>query len=147
MGREQTTARKVTLLSNEVRKLRNRVLARYDLTSAQADALMYIVKNGAHGVTATDLMGYFSLTHQTASGVAKRLEEKGFVRREPDEYDGRKASIKPTRRAEDVGEALRANALETDEKMLRGMGAAERERLRAELDAAIANLAEQSANR
>lgn len=63
-----------------------REAARYDLTPAQASILMYLEK-ADHPVNQRELENYFRLSNPTVTGLMKRMEAKGFIRREISQAD------------------------------------------------------------
>lgn len=86
--------RLILKLANTLIKNRNRHLKALDLTTSQADSLQFFLANPQS--TVTDLKAYLEITHQTARGLAQRIEEKGLVTPSPSSIDGRCRTISPT---------------------------------------------------
>ncbi len=76
----------------------------------------------------------------TLTGVLDRMEDRGLIRRERDHHDRRVWRIWLTEAGKDLYEVLPPLAVELREQILEGISYADRERLSAMLDQAIANL-------
>ena len=77
-------------LNNALIKEKNRKMAKYNLTSIQADVLLYIMQNSSEReVNQLDLQSEFKLTNPTVSGIIDRLESKNFVKRVRSGHDAR----------------------------------------------------------
>lgn len=77
----------------------NSVVARYDLTTAQADMLILLFHNKGTPMCQKDIEERLGLKNPTVTGTLKRLEAKGFIKRVPLESDHRFNQITPTPRA------------------------------------------------
>jgi len=123
----------VFCLNNALVKQKNRRMAAYNLTSIQADVLMYVVGHyKTQEVNQLDIQSVFKLTNPTVSGIVDRLEEKEFIKRVRSERDARYRSLVPLPKGEELYEVLRHSAREAEEFFVKDMTpqeAAEFERL------------------
>ena len=85
-----------------------REAARYDLTPAQASILIYL-DAADHPVNQRELERYFKLSNPTVTGLMKRMEAKGFIRRVANPADGRSKYIQLTPKALEVSSSVRNN--------------------------------------
>lgn len=73
----------------------NRYMEKYELTYAQMQTLLYIMDTSYimdasdTGIVSRDIEERFCISNPTASGIIKRLEQKGFIVRRVCEKDGR----------------------------------------------------------
>ena len=113
-------------LNNALIKQKNRRLAVYDLTSIQADVMMYILScYRTREVNQLDLQHVFKLTNPTVSGIVDRLEEKGFIQRVRNERDGRYRRLVPLPKGEALEDALTRSAAEAEAALVRNMSETE----------------------
>ncbi|MDO4541813.1 MAG: MarR family transcriptional regulator [Bacillota bacterium] len=93
-----------------------------ELTGTQIWVLVYIASLGRDGaVFQRDVETAFNITRSTASGILKRLEEKGFLIRRTDRSDSRQRQLFLTPRAVDLCAAMTQAVSAIDEKLLRGI--------------------------
>lgn len=69
-------------------------VARGQLTVPQTAVMRVVVREP--GISLKDLSGAINLAHSTVSGIADRLEKRGFIERRLDDADRRIARIYPT---------------------------------------------------
>lgn len=139
---EWEIARMAMRLGNQLKTTRNKAMCDYGLTSAQADSMAFILHRSLkQELTAADLVRRFSLTHQTVTGIVKRLEEKGLIVREASATDARRLRIAPTPEGMRLHEALHENSARNQARMLEGFTQEDRETFKRLLQAAIENLA------
>lgn len=113
-------------LNNALIKQKNRRLSPYDLTSIQADVLMYILNNHeTREINQLDIQAVFKLTNPTVSGIINRLEEKEFIKRCRSEKDARYRRLVPLPKGEALHEELVHSANEAEELFVRDMSAGE----------------------
>ena len=86
--KEYELARQVLTLANRIVKKRNSHLKELNITAEQADSLLFFDAN--EGSSISDLKQYLQIRHQTARGIVKRLEEKGFLKLSVSEEDSKK---------------------------------------------------------
>lgn len=135
------TASRMVQLGNEITKLKNRKTRDMGLTATQSEALRYILKHyDEKELTAADLMEHLQLSQSTVAGVLQRLEGKGIVARYTAANDSRKSVILPTAKGQELHEALKQNAVETERCLLRGMSREEQAALNRLLQKALENL-------
>lgn len=69
-------------ISHIIFKETNRDLFRYNLTAAQANVLVYLFFHEKEdNIFQKDIEKHLNLTNPTVTGVVKRLEEKGLIKR------------------------------------------------------------------
>jgi DNA-binding MarR family transcriptional regulator len=73
--------------------LSSAVAERVGLSSSDLECLDYIVMAGAQAITPGRLATVTGLTSGAITGLVDRLEQAGFVRREPDPLDRRKIRV------------------------------------------------------
>ena len=124
----------------------NSVVARYDLTTAQADMLILLFHNKGMPMCQKDIEERLGLKNPTVTGTLKRLEAKGFIERVPLESDRRFNQITPTPHAWELDSEI-LNLIHTSEaRMLSGFSDEERAQLNDYLSRIIANLTEDQAD-
>lgn len=113
-------------LNNALIKQKNRRLAVYDLTSIQADVMVYLLScYRTQEVNQLDIQRVFNLTNPTVSGIIDRLEEKGFVQRVRNEKDARYRRLIPLPKGEALEETLARSAAEAEAALVKDMTEAE----------------------
>ncbi len=109
-------------LNNALIKQKNRNMSVYNLTSIQADVLMYILNNyKSREVNQLDIQAVFKLTNPTVSGIIDRLEEKEFIKRVRSEKDARYRRLVPLPKGEALYEDLRRSAAEAEAHLVKDM--------------------------
>ncbi len=109
-------------LNNALIKQKNRRMGQYDLTSIQADVLVYILSHHeSREINQLDLQAVFKLTNPTVSGIVDRLEEKGFIKRVRSEKDARYRRLIPLEKGLALNEVLRRSASEAEMALVRNM--------------------------
>ena len=109
-------------LNNALVKQKNRNLSVYNLTSIQADVLMYVLRNyQSREVNQLDIQAVFKLTNPTVSGIIDRLEEKEFIKRVRSEKDARYRRLVPLPKGEALYEDLRRRAADAEARFVRDM--------------------------
>lgn len=121
MNTEYLFARKILTLGKTIIANRNDNLRNINLTAEQADALIYFVENP--GSSIRNLSNYLSITHQTASGIVKRLCEKEALSMTPSTKDGRCSVVHLTDLGNDLITQVKQNGTHTGAKILSGMSA------------------------
>lgn len=106
-----------------------REAARYDLTAAQASILIYLDR-ADHPVNQRELEHYFRLSNPTVTGLMKRMETKGFIRREISMEDSRSKHILLTEKATEISNEVRAHLGRVEQTIVQSMSPAECEQLR-----------------
>ena len=118
-------------------------VSRYDVTPAQTHVLLYLQQHGGQ-VSQHELTGYLRVKPSTAAGVLDRMEEKGLVRRSVNGADARRRILTLTEKGAEQQALFQQSFLDTEEAMVRGFSAEERETLLSLLNRVIQNLKEDS---
>ena len=109
-------------LNNALIKQKNRHMAEYELTSIQADVLMYILVHfQKREINQLDIQKAFKLTNPTVSGIVDRLEEKGFIKRVRSEKDARFRSLIALPKGVGLHETLRRRASIAENYLVKDM--------------------------
>jgi MarR family multiple gene transcriptional regulator MgrA len=140
---EDEILRRVWKLGNALVKYRNESLKDQDLTSVQAEVISFILKNkDKDEINLLDVQKHLALTHPTVTGIAKRLEEKSFIKREQSKTDARYTSLKLTKKGLEFRNVLSKKATENEELLLQGMKDDERKEFNRLLGIALKNMTE-----
>lgn len=140
---EDEILRRVWKLGNALVKYRNESLKDQDLTSVQAEVISFILKNkDKDEINLLDVQKHLALTHPTVIGIAKRLEEKSFIKREQSKTDARYTSLKLTKKGLEFRNVLSKKAAENEELLLQGMKDDERKEFNRLLGIALKNMTE-----
>ena len=106
-------------INNALTKQKNKKMARYDLTSIQADVLIYILLNADKGeINQLDIQAVLKLTNPTVSGIIDRLEEKDFIKRAKSVKDARFRRLLPMPKGEKLLNVLIKSAQSAEEEFL-----------------------------
>lgn len=81
-----------------MREARTQVGGRWNLTLPQFDVLAELARADARGFTFAELSRLLLVTSGNLTGIVKRLEARGLVRRQPDRRDRRVFRIQLTER-------------------------------------------------
>lgn len=132
---------KLIRLGNSVKEFRNRHFQELGLTSAQADALFFILREQKQRIpSATEVKSVLNLSQSTVAGILARLETKGFIERKEDSADSRRILLYPTQKSLSLRERIGESAALTEERLLMGMTPQEQEELSRLLAKAIENI-------
>lgn len=134
------TASKARQLGNAISWLRNRRPQLTGLTAAQSEAVRYILRHHAKGLTAADVMAALHLSQSTVAGIIRRLEDKELIVRSAAPRDARKSIIRPTQKGLELEEELRKAAARTQEILLQGMTPQEQQEFDRLLQKALENI-------
>jgi DNA-binding MarR family transcriptional regulator len=93
-GHDPATGDLVMALARRVRRAHVEALADWEVTLGQARALR--VLSGADGMRPSALADALHIAPRSATEVADALEDRGWVRREPDPTDRRATRLVPT---------------------------------------------------
>ncbi len=132
------TATRLVQLGNAVTYFRNIKEKEIGLTSVQSDAMRAILENP--GITASLLREKMRLSQSTMAGILSRLERKGIIMKSADENDGRRATLSATGLGEELAEALKITALETQQELTKGMSDEEKREFDRLLQLALDNM-------
>lgn len=126
-------------LAQEIRRNHEKL----GITSSQGFVLGYLSRRYAAGETpiyAKEVERYFGVRHSSVSGVLQRMEQKGFLRFEPDPTDRRCKQIVLTDKALQIREQIEKQILATERKVYAGMSPAEQDEFTRLLRQAAENL-------
>lgn len=111
-----------------------------DLTATQCRVLMYLEACGGGPVSQKSIASHLGITHTTAKGVLKRLQEKDYVRTAHDGDDARLKNAYLTEKSARVKADMEQCVNEMHEQLLNGLSAQERAQLADMLDRMYANI-------
>jgi DNA-binding MarR family transcriptional regulator len=124
MGVVGRVSRLSQLFDGELR----RNFARYDLDRASFDVLATLRRSNAeHSLTPAGLMRSSMVTSGAISQRLDRLEARGLVTRTPSETDGRGVRVTLTDEGLQLIDTVLPAHIETENQLLAGLSAAERE--------------------
>lgn len=135
---EYEMARQLLNLANKIVKNRNQHLKELNITGEQADSLTYFYKNPKRSIS--DLKDYLHISHQTARGIVKRLEEKQFLFLSASETDGRYKTVFLTERGKIIMKRLEENGTHTGYQLLNGMSQDEQKNFSKLVSQALKNM-------
>lgn len=96
---ENNTGLYLKKMFQAIKKQMNKDLTNLDLTSAQANVLIYLCKNKNKIIIQRDIEKKFELTNPTVNGILNRLENKGFIQRITSSQDARNKEIHLTEKS------------------------------------------------
>jgi DNA-binding MarR family transcriptional regulator len=117
-------------------------LAQFDLSASQATALLFLSER--HGATVRELAGALSADLATASALVDRLMSQGWIRRETDPDDRRRARLLLSDKAVGVLEPLQQATDRTNAMLSEALGAEQASQLAALLERLLDGLIEPS---
>jgi DNA-binding MarR family transcriptional regulator len=118
--------------------MRHMPMREYDLTLAQIGLLAFMARHpGAHIQTVAEGM---DLTPPTVSVAVRKLEESGWLRREPDERDRRASCVFLTERAAHVIQKVMRERQEKMDRLLDSLTTREQSQLLNLLEKAIIHM-------
>ena len=94
----------INRISRNIRKLKNREMAAYDLRSAHVSCLYYIYS--LEGVTATELCEHCEEDKATVSRALDHLEARGFIVRAPGNGKRYKSPLCLTEKGREAGKKI-----------------------------------------
>lgn len=103
--------------------------ARHDLDSPSFDVLATLRRSGSDGLTPAGLMRAGMVTSGAITQRLDRLEERGLVRRAPSDADRRSVLVSLTDAGRALVDAALPDHVATEERLLAGLDAAQREQL------------------
>ena len=117
-------------------------VSRYDVTPMQAHVLMYLHQHGGQAPQ-RELTEFLRAKPSTVNGILDRMEEKGLARRSVIGEDARRRLITLTDKGRERQTRFTESFLASEEAMVRGFSAEERETLLRLLDRIVENLKEE----
>lgn len=113
----------------EFDKIANPLLEKYDLSSAQYKVIKYICSEYENGIRLVDLERYFSMTHPTAIGLVRNLENKGYAQYRPNPEHARSRLIYPSEKALAISDELDKVGDELEDMITRNLSEQEKKEL------------------
>lgn len=114
-------------------------LKRHGLTLSQGRVLCYLEQMGGKA-SQKEIETHLAVSHPTAAGLVSRLEQGGFIARQPDESDRRNKLVTLTEKAWQAGRGMKQVFDRQESNMLAGFTAEETARLTAALQKILRNL-------
>lgn len=125
-----SVAPQIKCLSERIERRANSELAQLGITLSQMRVLvtLYYSREGIYSLK--ELEGIFDFSQQTIAGLVARLEKKELLERIMDQQNRRVKKVRITEMGKAVAEKAQREAAETEQWLLEGLEAEEREALR-----------------
>lgn len=94
------TDRKISRIARSVQRFTNRMMRREGIGPSEFDFVVVVRRHP--GITQAEVCQKLDLDKGAAARLSARLEEKGYLRREPDPADGRRQLLFATERSEEL---------------------------------------------
>lgn len=114
------------MITDRVDTMITRDLAMERVTAAQGRVLTYLIARDGDSVSQKDVEQYFGVSHTTAKGLLKRLEEKEMVMTAFDNEDGRVKNVYLTEKSRMIHKAIGKRIEAIESILLRGVSSTER---------------------
>lgn len=108
------------IVENLSNKYADSHLKTIDLTKSQADIIFFLAYQENHKMNQRDIERGLSLSNPTVSGLLKRLETKGFIKRMSDPNDSRSRIIQLTPEVYEIMDNIYENISRIEKKLLEG---------------------------
>jgi len=128
-------------ITNALDRKFNRDLESFDLTLSQANILVFLFFSRDREISQTDVQDNFNLSNPTVTGILKRLESKGFIRRRTSHEDGRRNVIELTEKSVNLDKMLIQGMITADDQMTSGFSEQEKILLKTMLKRILKNIA------
>ena len=114
-----------------MREIGNRVCCRHpdEATGNNMFIIGYLAHHPDQDIFQKDLEDFFSVRHSTMSNIILRMEQKGFLIREPVPHDRRLKKLILTEKGKNIHEEMESIVLQTEEKLTLGFSVEEKETL------------------
>lgn len=117
------------LLQNTMTYNMDRQLKDLDLTSSQLEVILFLISQDDKEVNQKDIEHRFNLKNPTVTGLLKRLEMKGFIKRYASEHDGRYKRIELTEKTQLLKENMYNSIVKYSKEFFEGITEDEKETL------------------
>ena len=107
-------------ISNQLHRRGSRALAEQGVTDVQARVILYLLKHADTGASLTDVHRELHFSMAAASGLIKRLREKGYIRVEACALDERRKLLYVTEKGSRVREVLDSTLKSIPDQLYRG---------------------------
>lgn len=119
----------VKLIHDALERTINRELEAFQLTNSQLAVLNFLQFRANAETTIRDVQEYLNISHPTAAGLVKRLEQKGFVHLLVDPKDRRARMIRLDPLVQERFTADTRPTTGLEERLMNGLSPEEREQL------------------
>ena len=119
MSKGKKLGRLVKLVHLSFENGRNRFFKQYDVTGSQMDLLDYLDQREEKAASQKEIVDYLQLSYATVSGLIKRLETKGYLRRIASSEDKRANLLMLTDQAEQLFKRCREHMGARDRALMR----------------------------
>ena len=115
----------IKVLSQAYQNFRNIDLKEFDLTNQQFEILMYLYRNEDKMTNQTDIENLLDVTSATASGILKRLELMGYIKRSVSSTDSRCKKIENKPKGKEFKEIKKKRMDNNEHALLEGISSEE----------------------
>lgn len=123
---EITVATRIKMINEQIERLCNQNVKRYQITGAQLRALMAIYYTEEHTECMKNLEGVFGVSQQNILGIVQRLEEKHLLTRRVNEEDRRSRKVQLTEEGLKLCEEASKELQMVDDWILKDLSAKEK---------------------
>ena len=123
---EITVATRIKMINEQIERLCNQSVKRYQITGAQLRALMAIYYTEEHTECMKNLEGIFGVSQQNILGIVPRLEEKHLLTRRVNEEDRRSRKVQLTEEGRKLCEEASKELQMVDDWILKDLSAKEK---------------------
>ena len=123
---EITVATRIKMINEQIERLCNQSVKRYQITGAQLRALMAIYYTEEHTECMKNLEGIFGVSQQNILGIVQRLEEKHLLTRRVNEEDRRSRKVQLTEEGRKLCEEASKELQMVDDWILKDLSAKEK---------------------
>lgn len=116
----------IKMIENLAYKYADADLKSIELTKSQADVIFFLSYQTHRAINQRDIEKALSLTNPTVSGLLKRLEQKGFIKRISNPRDTRSRIIELTAQAYEIVESIYESVSQTEKMLLDGFSVEEK---------------------
>lgn len=117
----------------------NSMLGEMNITSTQLDVLMFLIKNRNGEMNQKDIEKAFQIKNPTVTGILKRLEQKGMVRRVADSRDGRYKRIVVSEKSMEMEKKILQKGEQIERRITDNLSLEEQEQLKGLLVKVLGN--------
>ena len=111
----------VHMIGIKIENKANRELDVYQITAQQGRFLAYLNQKEGLEASQKELQNHFGISHPTAAGIVKRLEQKGFITSRCDKSDKRRKIIKLTPKEKELNQRMMEFGKEMEKTIVRDL--------------------------
>jgi DNA-binding MarR family transcriptional regulator len=111
---------KIKMIENLAYKYGDANLKKFQLTRSQADVIFFLSYQTNREINQRDIEKALSLSNPSVSGLLKRLEQKGFIKRHLNPIDTRSYIVELTEQAYEIVEIIYENVTQTEKILFKG---------------------------